>query len=465
MLRIILWLQNRNLIIDEVNVVRNITERNYAQLLQPLNYDQYAPFPYLWIVKSLSLFFGFDELPMRFPSLLFGVASLFLFYKLLQKLLKPEYISYPLIYLAVSFTFVLYSASVKQYSGDLFFGLLLCYYAVVVPAPTSVSQHLKLLGTGIISVLCSMPALIIFPAVMISLLFKYPQHRKPLLLTGSVWLVFGGMYYLFVLSPLVHQSNLQHAHAEYFLHLLPRNLSEWEHNYHAFFTLLDAPTGYTLLANIFHLALLILGIRELRKFNPPLLALFVVPVLTTLLLAALHRYSLAQRLLQFLFPFVLVLIGFGLQGLFRFRMAYPRATLITLLSIMGVCIFNQLPLHLFSQKYEVHSITDGLDFIQQQGIQPQQVYLYHSNNDSYLYYTEIHSGRKKYESLKGMNPTRWNLSYDQIAVQPKDTAYLLSTGNISPYDQEKISRELNSKFQVTTTFQNPYAAVMAFTPK
>ena len=56
--RLILFFQNRNLIIDEANIVRNIYERDFIGLLKPLSYQQYAPPLFLWMEELWSLLLG-----------------------------------------------------------------------------------------------------------------------------------------------------------------------------------------------------------------------------------------------------------------------------------------------------------------------------------------------------------------------------------------------------------------------
>src|ERR1700748_715444 len=78
-LRLIYYFQNRCLFIDEANIARNIYERSLEGLAKPLNYEQYAPPLFLWIIKISTLLFGCSEFAFRLFPLLCGIASLFLF--------------------------------------------------------------------------------------------------------------------------------------------------------------------------------------------------------------------------------------------------------------------------------------------------------------------------------------------------------------------------------------------------
>ena len=80
-LRLVIFFQNRNLIIDEANIVRNLADRGFAGLTHPLKYEQYAPPVFLWIEKAVSIIAGYGEKAMRFYSLVCGAGVLLVFYK------------------------------------------------------------------------------------------------------------------------------------------------------------------------------------------------------------------------------------------------------------------------------------------------------------------------------------------------------------------------------------------------
>src|SRR5690606_25656480 len=94
--RIVIYFQNRNLIIDEANIARNIVERDFAGLAKPLYYEQYAPPIFLWITKLSTLLFGTSELAFRLFPFLCGIVGLILLYVLLKKFAANAAAWYPL---------------------------------------------------------------------------------------------------------------------------------------------------------------------------------------------------------------------------------------------------------------------------------------------------------------------------------------------------------------------------------
>lgn len=118
------FLVNRSLWLDESFLGSSVINRNYCGLLQPLDYIQGAPILYLWMVKTLTIFFGHSEYVLRLPSLVAGIGSIFLFYKLLKNVLGD-----PRAYIGTAFFatipfLIYYSYEFKPYMCDGFFTLL-----------------------------------------------------------------------------------------------------------------------------------------------------------------------------------------------------------------------------------------------------------------------------------------------------------------------------------------------------
>ena len=80
-LRILSYIRNRSLFYDEINLARNYAEKDYAQLLGHLDYNQHAPPFFNWVIKFFTDTFGMSEYALRFFPFVAGVASIFYFIK------------------------------------------------------------------------------------------------------------------------------------------------------------------------------------------------------------------------------------------------------------------------------------------------------------------------------------------------------------------------------------------------
>jgi hypothetical protein len=118
------FLVNRSLWLDESFLASSVINRNFHELLEPLNYAQGAPILYLWMVKTLTIFFGHSEYVLRLPSLVAGIGSIFLFYKLLKNVLGDQRAYIGTAFFATIPLLIYYSYEFKPYMCDCFFTLL-----------------------------------------------------------------------------------------------------------------------------------------------------------------------------------------------------------------------------------------------------------------------------------------------------------------------------------------------------
>jgi len=115
---------------DECFLCVNFIDRGYAELLQPLNYQQVAPALFLWIELTMVKLFGYNELSLRLFGFICSIASLFLFRHVASRLLKgmPQLIAVGVF--AVAYPGIRYAAEAKQYASDMLVGLVLLALAV-----------------------------------------------------------------------------------------------------------------------------------------------------------------------------------------------------------------------------------------------------------------------------------------------------------------------------------------------
>lgn len=115
---------------DECFLCVNFIHRGYWELLKPLDYAQVAPQLFLWIELTATKLLGFNELSLRLFSFVCGLTSLWLFTRLVLKLLQglPQLLAVAMF--CVSYPGIRYSAEAKQYGADLLVGLALLSLAV-----------------------------------------------------------------------------------------------------------------------------------------------------------------------------------------------------------------------------------------------------------------------------------------------------------------------------------------------
>src|SRR5262252_1207359 len=114
LLRLTQYLSDRSLWMDESMLALNVVNRSFAQLLQPLDYNQGAPVGFLMAQRAAVTLFGPGEYALRLFPFICGLISLFLFYYLAKKCLEPGASRIGLALFAIVLPLIYYSSEAKQ---------------------------------------------------------------------------------------------------------------------------------------------------------------------------------------------------------------------------------------------------------------------------------------------------------------------------------------------------------------
>lgn len=169
---------------DELAIVRNLEHKQIRQLLtEPLDYKQVAPVGFVAAVALSSKIFGINELAVRLVAWLFGLASVLLFWRVARRFASGVALVAGMTLFAVSPALILYSASVKQYSGDVAVTLLLIFFALSYRERSDDLRAACIAGVvGGAALLFSFPAVLVTALVGPTLLIAWSrtQPRPPL---------------------------------------------------------------------------------------------------------------------------------------------------------------------------------------------------------------------------------------------------------------------------------------------
>lgn len=123
--RIVQYLWRRSYWHDEGYLVLNVTSLTYRQLVGPLPNAQSAPPGFLVAQKSLFDAFGQSEYVLRLIPLALGCAAVVLMAILARRCLGIIGALCTVAFFALSDRLIFHSAEAKQYSGDVFFAIVL----------------------------------------------------------------------------------------------------------------------------------------------------------------------------------------------------------------------------------------------------------------------------------------------------------------------------------------------------
>lgn len=465
--RLLLFFQNRNLIIDEANVVRNIYERDYWELLKPLSYEQFAPPLFLWMLELMSHLFGYSEFAMRLFPLICGISSLFIFRSLLHKIFPINSLWLPLGLFCFAPILVKYSTEVKQYVPDALVAISLVLFALKI----NISNYSKFrffivwIVLGSVSIWASQPSVFILFSVGLYYFIQCVQEKKwsglfILIPIGLVWFAQFALYYLLILKSQINSAYLQNYHSPYFLFAVPHSSAEWRHNWLRFREIICNTGGYNMVSLYLCALLMAVGALSLLRKSLALFVLFAVPIILVIIAAALHQFSLIDRVIIFILPFTMIIVGFGLAQIIDWSKSYVQtAVMAGGLYMLSLYNFGSL----LYRPFQLHELTKGFDYVLSNHGSGKELYVDCASKDTYIYYTQIHPHREKYASLKNAYLFNWNDdNFAQVATNIKTTkAYFIFTGGAKEL-RDRHLREVNKLLLATDSFQYATCFVYSF---
>lgn len=340
-LALVQYFFNRSLWQDEAGLALNIINLNFVELLKPLKGGHVAPILFLQIEKLFSLLLPNSEFGLRLFPLICYYLTLFFFYKILKATWdNPHLVSFSLSLFVFSIVLIRYSSEVKQYMTDVLASTAIFYF-IIKKYNSTTAMFLTIGIAGVFAIFLSNIAPIILSSSGIYLIYKFfgsdLTKTKRLILVFSVWgLVFLAYYHFFIHS---------HPHKSYMINYWTKQgsflpLNPFEADFGIFIKdkskeIFNHILPIGKLGLFIFLPLFIIGtIAMIKEKNRGMLFLCIVPVLIHLFLSALKLYPFATRLVLYLSPMIILVIGFGVEYLLhkttRFRINEKMKLAITL---------------------------------------------------------------------------------------------------------------------------------------
>ena len=368
LLRLVVWGQQRSIILDEAALLRNYGERSYGQLFQNLDYEQYAPPLFSVVVKACVQVFGNNELAARLFPLLCSLATLVLFRTLAQRWLPPLFACLALSFVAFGAVFVDYATECKQYATDglVVLGLLeVAHHAA--RRPLRGGRALGLAALGAAAVWLSMAAVFALAGSGLWLLTRSLRAKDGratawVLLVGAGWVGSFLVYFFSLLKANAESAYLQNYHHDYFLAFPPLSIPALKLLGTQLQLIADRAIGKTVLAIALAAVGFGVGAWPLLRRPNELFWLALVPIGACLAASALRYYSLVPRLMLFFLPLVVLLVCRGLAAL----ATRPARRLVVLLLAVLVLGEHQRLRNLVKPFYgDYGEVRDGLAYISQ----------------------------------------------------------------------------------------------------
>lgn len=396
LLAIYQFAMNRSLWLDEGYLSLNLLNKDFSELLQPLDHKQVAPIIFLFIEKFfLQLVPGLPDYALRILPLVCFIASAVLFYKVVMELFTNRFSSLVALSIFIFNPFLFYYASeIKQYSSDVLLSVIFLYIIVFVKWDNPL-VYIKLTLFGIFSIFfSSITPILLFTLLVYLLLTEYKvllKYRVHVLTMLSLWSVFFIMYYLRFVYKHPHKAGMIE---EWSLNegFMPRNI--FDSSFYMFLI-----KKYEMIGSIFFgpnvYSLVILGclifwgiwrLIQHRKF--PFLLVCTGAIVVHFVLSSFKMYPIGQRLVLYTLPGFIIVITFGIDFIFsklitQLNASYYLLFLTPLIMLFYLCK-DGIPLVNYNFK-------EALTIIKKKGKETDKVYVNYFSRFPVEYYYQTNN--------------------------------------------------------------------------
>ncbi len=199
--RSVAYLRGRSLWEDEARLSLNIAASTWRELLAPLDFDQAAPFAFLWVERLAVSWAGVDVYALRFAPFVAGCLVPVVVWVLARQLMAERRAMLVVALVALSPALLRYTDEAKPYAVDAVVAVVLAALAVrVIHEPDDPRGWITLAVVGAVAQMFSFPAILVLAGVGGALLLA-PSIRASrrgvvrLVGLGAGWLaIFGGLY-------------------------------------------------------------------------------------------------------------------------------------------------------------------------------------------------------------------------------------------------------------------------------
>lgn len=428
---LIQFFANRSLFIDEANLALNIVNRDFKQLLKPLDASQVAPILFLVSEKLVAGVFGNTDWSLRIVPLFAVLFSLPLLYWLAYRLTESRVYSLLVIaFFSFNTLIVYYASELKQYSVDILIGLVVFNLAVRFN-PRKARSVVAFMILGSVAIWLSNIAVIMLFVAGVYILVKYWRERLVFLLLLIWGVSFFSYYYYFI-----------HGHPTKGLMLvywqgcfMPTDFLSKDFFFFIFKACKDFYFSVFGFGRFWYipLAISIGGVLSLwQDDKKDWLFLLLSPFIVHLVISGFKQYPFQGRFLLYLLPSALLLFVSGLFYLFEVA---NRLFRISALFLLVPLLFMLLPFrHGFPMRNE--EIKDALEYLDRSANKNEKLYVYYATVPAFEFYSSGYSTVKELNYVKGsINRDSWNKYVEEILDM--DNPIWLLFSHSYPFDTQE----------------------------
>jgi hypothetical protein len=348
-LRAIHYGRNPSMWHDEAALVLNVLDKNFLELLGPLEFAEAAPPLFLWLERAVFLLMGDGTYALRLPSFLASCAALLLIPWLARQILRPGAAPWATLLFACSDHLLWHASEAKPYSFDVLAATMLaCLFCLGRRRPLELHLILQAALAPVV-IFLSFPGCFLYGGLLVAFLPAVWQSKRIsgwlayALLTCIVFVAFA----LLAMGPVRAQRH--ELMDQCWLDAFPPWDRPWTVPGWLVMSTLDMirfccePAGNALAG-----VLVVGGVCFWRNRQRAVLALLVLPIGLALLASCVRAYPYAgARVMVYASPAVILLLAEGVRptlAWFRARFRLGVVLLIVLLFAPLGQVVNRLGL-------------------------------------------------------------------------------------------------------------------------
>lgn len=390
--RLVQYLYNRSLWADEAVLALNIVNRSYLELLQPLDYDQGAPFGFLIVEKLAVQIFGNNEYALRLFPLLSGIMSLLLFYQLAKRFLRGYAVPIALAFFASLYYLIYYATELKQYSSDIAVTLFSCLLVTeIFIKRLSVKRVILFSVLGALTIWFSHPAIFVLAGFGASCLlikiFKNKNFRLfRVLIIYSSWLISFALFYFVSVQSLSNNQTLMTSWSG--RNAFPNSAFDIIWVFDAFGRFFYLPLDFRGIMDGVAIFAFVIGCISFFRRQKEKLLVLLSPLIVAFFAAYLQKYPFSGRLVLFLIPFFVLLITEGLHSLIKKTRSKP--TFIFGIILLVSLLFQPITKagNLFINPIQNEEIKQVLNYVKSKEQPSDILYVFQRGQYQFLYYAD-----------------------------------------------------------------------------
>jgi hypothetical protein len=338
---------------DEAFVAANLLHRDYAGLLNPLEFGQIAPILFLWIELAVGRFLGMWEWSLRLFPTICSLASLLLFRQVAARLLRGVPLLLAVAMFATAAPSIRHGAEIKPYASDLLAALILLSLAIEWWRARCHSRYWWALS-AVVPVLLglSYPAVFVATGLSLALARAVLSRREPSLRRAYLFynLILAASFLFLYFAVTLNQSTaMRSLHRE---NSWRDSFPPWDQPWKLPVWLVMTHTGNMLAypiggasgASALTFACASVGVLAFwRRGRRTLLWLLLSPFAMGLAASSLGQYPYggSARIMQYLVPSICLLAGLGSALLLVLLQSAPRGRrsvcgFAALLALLGI---------------------------------------------------------------------------------------------------------------------------------